>query len=167
VSTQCSHARQGTLPGTLYSFHSHPQRLSLQARAPSTSFLPRCSFPPLTTFHPSLIVLTSASSAPLSPSPPLSASFNLSKLCCAPFFLLCCYSLAHTAMALKRINKELSDLGRYVLLPFSFPQGPHCSHTEPFLHFLRLPPLALCSDLFCSDPPSSCSAGPIGDDLVR
>lgn len=72
-------------------------------------------------------------------------------------------------MALKRINKELTDLGRYVRNP-SFPSSSSFFTVISTLH-LRIK--RLCEDVrltfivFYSDPPSSCSAGPIGDDLVR
>lgn len=80
-------------------------------------------------------------------------------------------------MALKRINKELTDLGRYVL--------PRCPPPCPLslarmtardagrwclLLLLQQPhdsPSTILTNCVHSDPPSSCSAGPIGDDLVR
>ena len=70
-------------------------------------------------------------------------------------------------MALKRINKELSDLGRVcvpLLLRYSlslFPRPPNfgCLNLHSFCMGTYW--------LFTQDPPSSCSAGPIGDDLVR
>ena len=49
-------------------------------------------------------------------------------------------------MALKRIQKELSDLGKALCTP---PEPPQ-TDTLPG-----------------RDPPSSCSAGPIGDDLFH
>ncbi|RYP35749.1 hypothetical protein DL767_003694 [Monosporascus sp. MG133] len=66
-------------------------------------------------------------------------------------------------MALKRINKELTDLGRYVI-----------EDTSP--HFCR-PFDSYSGDILASsyphrqegeaDPPSSCSAGPVGEDLFH
>lgn len=70
-------------------------------------------------------------------------------------------------MALKRINKELTDLGRYV--------GPHKDDAQRALSQITPPRNILTSllrlqealtDNIYSDPPSSCSAGPIGEDLV-
>ena len=65
--------------------------------------------------------------------------------------------LAHRnadTMALKRINKELTDIvSRYKA------ESPESS--------LSSPSSVLIIDAQARDPPSSCSAGPIGDDLYR
>ena len=58
-------------------------------------------------------------------------------------------------MALKRINKELTDLGRSVGIRRD---DAHCHSDVVWL-------TADWGEIY-SDPPSSCSAGPIGDDLV-
>ncbi|KAI5793745.1 ubiquitin-conjugating enzyme/RWD-like protein [Peziza echinospora] len=67
-------------------------------------------------------------------------------------------------MALKRINKELTDLGRYAPLKLALhpSAGPFCfqSYGSSLLHHTDSYPVD-------SDPPSSCSAGPIGDDLFH
>lgn len=79
-------------------------------------------------------------------------------------------------MALKRINKELTDLGRYVLfntlscaaqgLGGVAAGGVPDRRIKPNINMIRQ---FLADSIFLanSDPPSSCSAGPIGDDLVR
>jgi len=78
-------------------------------------------------------------------------------------------------MALKRINKELTDLGRYVLfISVSWATqglsgvgagGVTDQRIKPSINMTS----SLADSMFLtnSDPPSSCSAGPIGDDLVR
>ena len=61
-------------------------------------------------------------------------------------------------MALKRINKELTDLGRCVV---------DLTRPSPVIARRYRIDLGRYADTSHSDPPSSCSAGPIGDDLVR
>ena len=106
------------------------------------------------------------------------------------------HSYLTAEMALKRINKELTDLGRYVGSPplstvvrpaiavtvglggGAGPERGGCLDTPSSptsQNSLLSPspsPSSQCEDVFvadappCSDPPSSCSAGPVGEDLV-
>jgi len=66
-------------------------------------------------------------------------------------------------MALKRINKELTDLGRYVLVdPCIAADADMISWRAGQQYWFKM-----ANNECYRDPPSSCSAGPMGDDLFH